>query len=57
MEDENIKKYAEECGHCNRNTLLAYEYEIFCVSCGYNVNKGKHELSKIQRKKLILSVD
>ena len=37
--------------HCNRNTLLLYEYEFTCFSCGYNVNKQKHELSKGQRKK------
>ena len=38
--------------HCNRNTLLPYEYEWTCFSCGYNVIKRKHELSKIQRKKI-----
>ena len=51
-EDEIIKKYAKNCGHCKRNTLLPYEYEWSCISCGYNVNKRKHELSKIQRKKI-----
>ena len=51
-EDEIIQKYAKNCGHCNRNTLLPYEYEFTCFSCGYNVNKLKHELSKIQRKKI-----
>ena len=50
-EDEIIEKYAKQCRHCNRNTLLPYEYEYTCFSCGYNVNKRKHELSKIQRKK------
>ena len=50
-EDETIQKYARRCGHCNRNTLLPYEYEFTCFSFRYNVNKGKHELSKIQRKK------
>ena len=50
-EDEILQKYAKICGHCNRNTLLPYEYEFTCFSCGYNVNKRKHELSKIQRKK------
>ena len=49
-EDELIQKYGERCGLCNRNTLLPYEYEWSCLSCGYNVNKRKHELSKIQRK-------
>ena len=51
-EDEIIEKYAKTCRHCNRNTLLPYEYEITCFSCGYNVNKRKHALSKIQRKKI-----
>ena len=49
-EDDIIEKYAKKCGHCTRNTLLPYEYEITCFSCGYNVNKRKHELSKIHRK-------
>ena len=51
-EDEIIQKYAKKCLHCNRNTLLPYEYEWTCLSCGFNVNKKKHELSKIQRKKI-----
>ena len=51
-EDEIIQKYVKKCLHCNRNTLLPYEYEYTCFSCGYNVNKRKHELSKIQRKKI-----
>ena len=51
-EDESIEKYGKRCGHCNRNTLLPYEYEFTCFSCGFNVNKRKHELSKIQRKKI-----
>ena len=50
-EDEIIPKYGERCGHCNQNTLLPYEFEVTCFSCGYNVNKRKHELSKTQRKK------
>ena len=51
-EDEIIEKYAKHCGHCKRNTLLPYEYEFTCFSCGFNVSKRKHELSKIQRKKI-----
>ena len=51
-EDEIIQKYAKNCGHCNRNTLLPYEYEWTCLSCGFNVIKLKHEISKIQRKKI-----
>ena len=51
-EDEIIQKYAKNCQHCNRNTLLPYEYEFTCFSCGFNINKHKRELSKIQRKKI-----
>ena len=51
-EDEIIEKYAKNCGQCKRKSLLPYEYEFTCVSCGFNVNKRKHELSKIQRKKI-----
>ena len=50
-EDEIIQKNAKKCGHCNRNTSLPYEYNFTCFSCGLNVNKRKHELSKTQRKK------
>ena len=49
-EDEIIKKYAKRCGHCNRNTLLPYEYEWTCLSCNFNVIKRKIELSNIQKK-------
>ena len=52
--DQIIKKNGKKCGHCNQITLLPYEYEFTCFSCGYNVNKRKHEFSKIQRKKIIL---
>ena len=51
-EDQIIEKNSKNCRHCNRNTLLPYEYEFTCIVCGYNVNKRKHELSKIQRKKI-----
>ena len=51
-EDEIYEKYGKHCGHCNRNTSLAYEYEFTCFSCGFNVTKQKHELSKIQREKM-----
>ena len=50
--DEIIQKYGKRCRHCKRNTLFPYEYEFTCFSCGYNVNERKHELSKIQRKKI-----
>ena len=48
-EDEILEKYAKRCGHCNRNSLLPYQYEFTCFPCGY---KHKHEPSKIQRKKI-----
>ena len=51
-EDEIIQKYGKHCGHCRRNTLLPYEYEWSCFSCGFIIIKRKHELSKIQRKKI-----
>ena len=50
-EDEILQKYAKNCGHCKRNCLLPYEYGFTCLSCGYNVSKRNHQLSKIQRKK------
>ena len=50
-EDQIVEKYGKRCGHCNRNTLLPYEYEYTCFSCGYNINKRKNDFSKIQRKK------
>ena len=50
-EDQIIEKYGKNCQHCNRNTLLPYEYEWTCFSCGYNLIKRKHELSKNQREK------
>ena len=40
-EDEIIHKHAKRCGHCLRNSLLPYEHEWTCVSCGYNVLKQK----------------
>ena len=49
-EDEIIQKHGKRCRHCNRNTLLPYENEY---TCRINLIKRKHELSKIQRKKLI----
>ena len=51
-EVEIIQKYGKQCRLCNRNTLLPNEYEFSCIACGYNMNKRKHELSKIQRKKI-----
>ena len=50
-EDEIIKKYATGCGHFNRITLLPYEYEWYCIVCGFNLIEQNRELTKIQRKK------
>ena len=50
-EDENIFLYGKHCGLFNRKTILPYEYELTCFSCGYNVIKRKNELSKKQRRK------
>ena len=50
-EDELNKRYGTLCKPCNRNTLLPYEYEFTCLSCGFNLIKRKYELSKTQRKK------
>ena len=50
-EDQIIEKYAKHCGSCSRTTLPPYEYEFTCISCGFNLVKRKHELSKIQQKK------
>ena len=33
-EDQIFEKSAKQCGYCKRNTLLPYEYEFTCVSCG-----------------------
>ena len=54
-EEEFIQKNAKHCGHCIRNTLLPYEYEWTCFSCGYNVIKRKHELSKIKKHNIVLN--
>ena len=51
-EDQISEKYGKHCGHCNRTTLLPHEYQFTCFSCGFNVIKRKHELSKKQRKKI-----
>ena len=51
-EDELIGKYGKKCGLCNRNNFLPYEHKFSFISCGYNVNRKKHKLSKIQRKKI-----
>ena len=52
-EDEIFEKYGKKCVHCNRNRLPTYEYEVTCISLGYNVViQKKKELSKVQQKKI-----
>ena len=48
-----IEKIATHCDHCNRNTLLPYEYERSCISCGFNLIKRKHELITKNEKKTL----
>ena len=48
-EDELIENYGIHSIHCFQNTKQPYEYEWTCISCGFNLIKRKHELSKIQR--------
>ena len=47
-----LKKKTKKCLQCSQDTLLSYEYESTCNSCGYNVIKRKHELTKIQTKRI-----
>ena len=35
-EDEIIERYGETFMHFTQNTLLPYEYEWTCSSCGHN---------------------
>ena len=41
-EDGSIQKYGKNCGNCKRNTLLPYENDFICISCGFNLIKRKH---------------
>ena len=52
LSEDIIEKYGKQRGQYNRNTLLPYEYECTCFSCGFNLTKRKHELTKIQRKRI-----
>ena len=51
-EDEIIQNYGKQCGRCSETTFLPYEHQFTCFSCGYNVIKRKHDLSKIQLEKI-----
>ena len=50
-DDQIFEKNGKQYSHCLRNTLLPYEFVFARVSCGYNIIKQKHELSKLQRRK------
>ena len=49
-EDKIIQKNSKHCGHCNQNTLLSYENEFKCFSCGYNVIKENMNSLKYKEK-------
>ena len=51
-EDETTGNFAKKCGLCGQNSRFPYEYVFTCFSCGYNVIKRKHELSKTSWKKI-----
>ena len=56
-EDYIVQKYGKQCGPCNRNTLLPYEYDYTCFSCGFNLIKRNHALTKNQRKQKNSKID
>ena len=56
-ESQINEKYAKCYMQCMRSTLLPYEYDWTCLSCGYHVIRRKNELAKIQRKNITSSVD
>ena len=41
-EDEMFGKYAKQCLHFLRNTLLPYEKEWTSIACGCNIIKWKN---------------
>ena len=47
-EDEDLEKHGKKCGDCNRDTLLPYEFDWTFNSCGFNLIKREHQLTKIQ---------
>ena len=53
-EDQINEKFAKQCGHCNRKTLLPCEYEFICVSCGFNLLKENMNSLKFNEKKYTL---
>ena len=55
-ENESFEKYAKRCLTSTRNTLLPYEDEGTCVSCGQTKWNKKTNFQKYNEKKT-LSVD
>ena len=53
-EDEFFQIYGRKCMHCTRNTILPYQYEWTCFSCGYKVIKRKNELTNSTKKNKLL---
>ena len=58
-EDEIIQKYAKKRLHCFKKTLLPYEFEFFCFSCGYDVinvksNEKTNSLKFTESEKFLL---
>ena len=49
-EVEKTEKNAIQWLHCTHNTLIPFEYEWTCFSCGYNVIEGKMKLQKTTKK-------
>ena len=49
-EDELFVEYSKQSMHCMRNTLLPYDPEKACFSCGYNGIKTKLNLIKYKLK-------
>ena len=55
-EDEIVEKHAQLFVHCPRVILLPYDFECFCVACGNDVIKEKHQFRKISRKNIIFNI-
>ena len=48
-EDEIFEKYGKQCRHCNRNTLIPYEYDWTCFSY-YNKIKLEENMNLLNYK-------
>ena len=47
-----VKSMLNNADTAYKKTLLPYEYEFTCISCGNNVIKQKHEPTEMQQKKI-----